>query len=270
MKTGTNFSLNGVPCIGLFQLEKNSQDNAVACSDSDGAEVLADSNKDWKAQVRAFGHTPLVLPNDLLTFAAVDSDDEGWQSAASGAIVRSAHIFCRSQQSEMYYHDLIIEGNGSLTKGTYSQDAVVVPSPSSSIVRDIKIGGDSVAGLGDWDLLLEAKTAKPIWLAGDSGWPKRAAGPLSATLTFDQYLDDLDDMPALQTDAIYKAYCTSTTFWELEWMRVLARPVKVVVRGEDNAPEATVFRSVARWNSTVGGVKGYIKKPDGTQWWPSE
>lgn len=268
MKSGLNAAINGVTCIGRFVLDEPSQDNAVACSDSGGAEVLSDSNKDWRAVIIAYGHTPPVLPNDLLTFSGVDSDGEGWQSAANGSIARSAQIFCRSQVSDQFFYQLLIEGNGALTRGTYSVPATTVPSPSSSITCGITVGSTALPGIGDWDLLLEAALAEPVWPADSGGWAKRSPGNLRATLTFDQFPDAVTDTPALQADAAYKAYVTPTTFWELQWMRVLNRSTKVVVRNERNEPETIVARSVARWNSAVGGVQGHIKKPSTATYWP--
>jgi hypothetical protein len=270
--TGIKAKIDGIPCLQQFNIEHTGMDNAVACSDSGGGVVRAESNADWRGVAVGFGHTPAKMPGDLFTFEGVDRTGEGWQSAASGTIVDRVTIFCHPQQSKIFYHHIYFSATGSLTPGTYSAPSFTDPNPAPSVQRTIAVDGVSQTGGTEWVLDILGNTTQPVWEAGNSGWPTRGAGNIDATLTWNQLFDDPTAIPQVGDFSVFRAYVTATTYWELQWMHVLQSTGEYVIDDGESRPKFISNDGVARFSGVTNGAGstlGFIKNPAVATWWPA-
>jgi hypothetical protein len=267
MITGIGAGIDGLACLEQFAIIPTCQDNSVACSDSDGAVLQSDSNKDWSGIAVGYGHTPPKLPGELFTFTGTDRLGTGYQSSTNGAIVDRVKIFCRSQESQIFYWHMWFSANGAIAAGTYSVPSGATPNPSSSSQRGIAIGTTEITGIAQWDLEIIGNNAEPVWPAELLGWPQRDPGNIGCTINWKQHPGSASELLTVGTFSIYKLYVTSSLFWQIKWGKAMEVPVEYVIRDKNNRPRYVVSDGVAGFSSHYGGVAGNILKPGGTPYW---
>jgi hypothetical protein len=278
--TGISAAINGLTCLEQFTIDSSGIDNAVACGDSKGGVVRVDTNYDWEGVAVGFGHTPPKLPGEVFTFTGSDRAGQGWVSAANGAILDRAKIFCRPDNADAIYHHLKFSGNGSLTPGAYLATSSATPGGISSKERGIKIlsssvadyyagAGNIVSGIAGWDLEIIGNTTDPLWTSTSGGWPNRGAGNIDAIITWQHHFDSMGALPTLGSFAEFRLYVTASTYWTVKWAQVLQLPTQYVIRNKQNKPEWVRTDGVAKFSGYYGGVEGYIKRPAGTTYWPA-
>lgn len=278
MITGVGAAINDIHCLERFKIVTSGFDNAVGCSDSAGAVVRTETNKDWKGVAVGYGYAPPKLPGDVFTFSGGGLSGGGWSSAANGAIVDRVTIFANPNDSEIFYYHLFFSGNGSLTAGSFTPQARVSPNPKGSAERGISIGSTAITGISQWTLDIIATLPDPIWPAGCGGWPTRAPAGASradamidAIVKWNQHPGQVSELAAVNDTEIFKLWVTSTLYWELSWMQVSEVPEEFVVRTREGKPEWVVSEGVAKFASYLNGAQGFIKTPAGTSpatFWP--
>jgi len=287
--TGYKAAIDGMTCLERFKIVTRGMDNAVACSSSNGAVVRSDTNRDWFGVAAGFGYLPPVLPGATFQFMGGAQNGQGWTSQGVGGaandtstICDRVRIFCHPQESELLYWHLYFSGNGSLTPGAESAEAVtsLATTPPCSIDLGITIGGTPVANIGYWDLEIKGNTTDPIWPSGRGGWPSRSRGNIDAMITWRQFFDTVDELPDMltpsdlfQTYQLFVQNSPQAKYWEIQCARLLDEPVDYVVRNKENKPEYVVVENRAGFsacdNSSPTPVMGHIITPDGVTYWPS-
>ena len=268
--TGIGAAIDGLTCLEQFEIVRDGLDDPIACDNARGGVVRGDTNYDWQGSAAGYGHTPAKLPGELFTFTGSDRAGQGWRSAASGAIIDRADIFCHPRSDDAIYHHLYFLGNGSLTPGAYTATSSATPGAFSAKKRGIAIDGTVVSGIAGWGLSLIGNTAKPVWTDTSGGWPNRVAGyGLDAWITWTHHFNAVSALPTLGSFVKFWLYATATTYWDIKWAQILKVPAQYVIRNKRNKPEYVVSPGVAKFSATYGNVQGHIKRPDGTTYWPT-
>lgn len=252
-----------VGCASYWQITGSAIDNVAACSGTDGAVARGTPNEDWQGYYAAYGYLPALFPSTTFQFLGTDREGQGWQSAASGAIVEQVRIIWPIEQGDLIYHRVDFAGTGSLSafSGSAAVDSAL-PNPPS--VQDLTLswGATEITDLGYIELILKGNNTKPKWTSTSSGWPKRVAGNLDAEVIWKHYFDASSQIPAITSgNAIVTIKATAALNWVLKWCQISDYKPVYDIKGENGVPELVGAVVRAKFTGWSAGAKGYISKP---------
>jgi len=267
--TGKEAAIDGLTCLREWSGIIRGLDTAAVCSASAGAVLRVEGNADW--MVRAVGYgVPPKYPGEKFTFTGSDRDGAGWQSADDGAIVSKVKIFCPIERGKIIYYHLDIAGNGEITKGSYSASDSTAPNPLSAKGLSFSMDGATVYGVEHWELEIDGNLTDPSWPGHLDGWAVRDEGNVDASLMWRQTFDAAGQIPEVNSFHTFQPYVTATTNYDISWGQVLEEPVQYPIEGNPPGKAEYVRAQItARFTGWKDSVQGYIKKPGGSNYWPS-
>ncbi len=246
-----------------------SQESAVyGSSATDGSKGREKGNSDWKATFQIYGYVGNVVPGTAFTLTAYTGTNGG--SHSGDAIVDEMTVEADIKGGGLVTATIQCSSNGLLTRGTTTVTDAAVPAPKS--VKGLKVnydGSDRTDATG-WSLTLRCATqpyhsAATYDSGSDTNYTKRLAGPVDASGSWTELQGLPASLPAEgENSKILKLYVTSSLFFEIKWVAIesVAQPVPI--------EEGGLVESTINWgfNGFSGGVKGFMKKPDTTAFWP--
>ncbi len=262
-------AIDSLPCLREWEIGLIGHDTVAACSASAGAVFRGTGNLDWQGKAVGYG-LPAKYPGDLFTFTGSDRDGQGWESSADGAIVTNVKVSCPISSGRHIYHEITFKATGSLAKGAYSASDATDPNPLSSKGLALHVDSSAVSGVEYWVLNIKANETDPSFQSHNSGWPRRDAGNIDASVVWSQTFDAASQLPTVNTFYLIEPYTSSTLKYEMQWGQVLASPAKYDIEGKKSPGKAEYIRAVcsAHFSGYKDGVGGYLRKPGATDIWP--
>jgi len=267
--TGLKAAIDGMTCLREWNIALTGIDTAAVCSASDGAVLRGTGNLDWTGKAVGYG-LPSKYPGDIFTFTGSDRAGGGWQSAANGTIVSKVRVVCPIMSGTNIYHEIEFAATGSLTKGSSAATDATNPNPLSSKGLGFNLDSGTVRGVEFWVLEIDGNLTKPSWPSHMEGWPVRDAGNVDAMIQWRQTFDAMSQIPATNTFYNIQPYTSATLYYEMQWGQVLATSVEYPIEGKPPG-EAEYIKATctAMFSGYKDGIKGYLKKPGGTAYWPA-
>jgi len=170
----------------------------------------------WRGQYLGYGHTPARFPGDSFTFTgSVDGTNGVTGTALCDAIVIRGSL----QRGGPIEYMVKYTGISALTLGAAAAADETNPNPPDAL--DMKIDVDGTDEDDVTDVVMEI-TARNRYYASSTtpGVTKGVAGGIDARVMWRLLQGTVTSLQTPNTNAIVKAYVTSTTFWQFSKMRV--------------------------------------------------
>lgn len=219
-------------------------------------------NIDWEGWYRQYGTTPLAFPGQ--SFAGIFSTD--------GTLGVSGTARCESTD---WYWDLDAGGyiiarttfgaNGALSlAGGVAVDSA---TPNPSCVKGLYVALDGVQQDNVHKMRLRAsRDLRRYVTAENDGQYMRTSGDLDMVGQWQVFEDDPSNYPTIQAMHAVRFYVSSTTYWEITWMRIESvEPFGVDRTDTRNPIGATITASFTGFSGTQAGT---VKNPAGSTVWP--
>lgn len=155
--------------------------------------------------------------------------------------------------------------NGVLTPGAAAVTDSSTPQPS--LVKGLYVALDGVQQSNVRRMrLLARRKLRRYCVAENDGQYKRTSSDLDMVGMWQVLEDNPANWPTIQARHIVRFMVTSSTYWEMTWMRIESvEPFGVDRYDTENPVGATITASFTGFNGTTAGT---IKNPAGTTKWP--
>jgi len=250
------------PTVNGWEIEYDGNLVPYVASNTQGGTGRNMGNIDWKGWYRQYGHTPLVFPGD--SFAGVFSED-GTNGAAGTARCASTDWEWNLDRGGYIVSRTRFGANGVLTPGAAAAADSATPQPNNVKGLYVALDGVQQDNVHRMRLYIGQKLRRYVVAESDGQW-KRTASDLDAQGMWQVFEDDPANFPTLHARHVVRFYVTSTTYWELTWMRIESvKPFGVDRNDTRNPIGATIMASFTGFNGTTAGT---IKNPASSTKWP--
>ncbi len=253
--SGLDMAIGSVPTVHQFRMEI--ADELIEYISSGGQSGVG--NKcgidDWRGVAMAYGYLPPVYPgNAAATFTA---SLDGTYGFTGTAYVESVEITWDIENGKYLGYSIQYSRNGALTIGGAAATDAVKPNPPCVQSLPLKIGTVEVNDVSFMRLKLSCQ-GFPRVTSGTSGGRMRTRGAMSAELEYHCYYQNPGTLPTRGLRYNVKPYCTSTLFWDINWMKVatIAPYSNPASRRPVNA------KVLMKLDSSNGTDMGSIKTPE--------
>lgn len=285
LHTGRWGMVNGATKIRNWSIQDGYADNTLVHSGTEYGTDRENGPYDWSGSFSAYGHSPIVMPGEYLSFIgyrapdATDDADNG--DRYSGQVyIDSVAITINFQTNEVISHVVNFGGNGDLTiaQGVEIAGGAASANPTPCAGKIVTF----VSGSPDVETILQHVTqatltfSKPAITSVNSGTTAgsekcitmREAGPAidwTMSITTEEGVRNTSLIPG--SNHKWRVYVTSSDFWELVWGKINDITGLTVDR-ETGAIISQTYNVAMK--SHLSGVTGNITKPGaGTNWWPA-
>ena len=212
--------------------------------------------KKWNGVFAGFGSTPPVFPSATFTFTG--------NTEARCERVRIIWDPMARDPKPIHYM-VFFRSCGALTAGAAAATDATTPTvePATSLRVDLATVEQTHIHGAQLDIF--ARHMKPYADTSTSFWEYWTEGAIDAEAWWNVLEDAPGYLPALQLEHQLRMYVTATTYWQLQWMRIVGH-APFEVDHEGNRPAGA--RIVAEFNSDNGTNVGSIINPATVTQWP--
>lgn len=272
-------TVDGALALRKWSVGETSEVKAIIHAGLEGSVVRSQGFTDWSGSWEEWGGLPVVLPGEAFDFIGFmgygeDDDDDplpgtgyGWSGPARVDEVEIT--FNATSGSDPVAHKVSFGANGVATLGAISPPAapgtVLIPyGPCGLQIKKVLSGGDVV--WTDWTtaVLTLSRPSTEFSNASTNCAIQRRGG--SAIDVMVKLTDQQMERQANVGDLIeLKIYDNVTTFWHVQWLRVLSVGNLEVNRETGDVISHTYDLGFSGFNAS--GTKGKILMPDTTVVW---
>lgn len=220
---GKNMAVTGEETVFGFQIHTERTLEDMVAGNTDGAVMRVDGNDRWWGFYQLYGHTPARFPNDSFTFVCAPEN--------TGSIAYSGTAKCQSIEivndirNGRYVQSVVtFLSHGALSASQTAPTDTSNPCPLSVKNTFPKFGSTSYDddNVDFMRLRILAKGMENNWYvtAASNGAVMHEDGDIDAEAEFRLLTEDSSDFPTIGDSDIYYHYVTSTTYWQMTWMRV--------------------------------------------------
>lgn len=250
------------PTVHGWEIRYSGNLSPYVASNTQGGTGRDGGNIDWVGWYKQYGTTPLVFPGD--SFAGIFSTD--------GTLGVSGTARC---ESTSWSWDLEA-GNYIVARTTFGANGVLAlaggvavdsATPQPSLVKGLYVALDGVQQDNVRRMQLSARRPLRRYCVAESdGQFKRTSADLDMVGRWQVLEDDPSNFPTIQARHVVRFYVSSTTYWEMTWMRIEnVEPFGVDREDTRNPIGATITASFTGFNGTTAGT---IKNPATSTVWP--
>lgn len=260
---GVAMAIDGVNTARGWKISRTSNSKPYYASNTAQGAGRACGNRDWEGQYWCYGHTPAYFPGDSFTFQAVTDEGAGLQGAA---MVERVRIFWDFEEGAYIAHVVDFARNGALTFTATASDAT---QPSDYI--HCTEGTKFMYGLATLpevqEMMLDIRCAnRPRVTSSTGGGNLRARGNLDAFWSVKSIEHDPSAYPVVNATHPLYFYVDDTTYWTLNWGKVLKSPNDYGVNHESLDYVGGVLEGA--WSGHLASGTGAIITPGGVTKWP--
>jgi len=273
--TGAGGAINGVACVRYWKVIAEAMPGEGVCSASDSGYVRIAGNDDWRGVYTAYGVEPDYLPGELFRFIGATRDGKGVDSQAEGAIVDRIVLKWDTEKAKLLSYECYFSAaDHELLLGAYSAEDLTVAAPPTPVSLGMSLDDSPVDHVRNMELVLEC--SNPHYVTSDTdGHTHRKRGNYDASFKASVYLDDPGILPDKNEIKEVK-FATKLDdegemeeWWHLKWAIITeATPILDIEGGEDGRGRLMEAAIAGDMTGFKGGIKGFIKSPGLTEWWP--
>jgi hypothetical protein len=261
---GVTFAIDGVNTARRFKIWRTSNSLPYWASNTQQGAGRKCGNVDWRGRYWCYGHTPVHFPGDSFTFQCVTDNGKGLQGSA---IVERMQVFWNIQRGGYIWYIVEFARNGALTLSGTATDNTQPAAVGVFCAQGTKFtySGTTLSDVTEMKLDVRAYN-RPRVTSDTAGGVLRARGNLDAFWDVKSLNEDPSAYPTINTNHALRFYVDSTTYWAMNWGRVLGSPNDFGANHEDlSYVEATTH---GRYNGHLASGTGSIVNPAGTTEWP--
>jgi hypothetical protein len=275
--------VNGQDTVRTWSVTSTADLSALYASNTKGAPIRLDGNKDWTGEFTAYGFQPALVPGEFFKFQGSVDGAKGVTSEVLGAIVDTITITGDIEGGGAIEYTCAFSGNGTLTSEVTPLTDATCPQPLSAIGSYVTLEQTDDAGVEanitdvrTWSITLtRANTAYNSSTTG--GQTKRLKGNFDATISLSIYEDDFDDIIQPNEEQIVRIYHEGVpvgsegddTFWEFQWIKFNDGGGYEIDREGAALIGYTANGGFSAFTDIVGVcTEGKIIMPDTTDLWP--
>lgn len=257
-------TVNGVSTVGEWLVDYFGEPPPLIAANTQGGEASACGPTDWSGFYRAYGHTPAAFPGQALTFTGnVTNSSKG---ATGTAIVDEIDIVGNIEAVAPFQYTVKFSRNGALTLGELGSTPADATAPN--IVCPASMYVYMNAAITDtrfWRLIIRSNNEKYIDSETSGAW-KRVAKELSGQFLYRTFFSDPSVLPTLLGNYTGRFYVTGSTFWLLEWSKIIQ--IKNIGGGGERK-ELVGADVIGSFNAHNGTAIGAITAPSLKTKWPT-
>lgn len=250
------------PTINGWQIDYQGNLVPYVASNTQGGTGRNAGNIDWTGWYRQYGHTPLVIPGD--SFDGIFSVD-GTNGALGTARCLSTDWQWDLEQGGYIISRTTFGANGVLSLGAAAAADSATPTPSNVKGLYVALDGTQQANVDRMQLSMQ-RQCRRYCSAECDGQFYRTSGDLDVVGRWRVLEDDPAEFPTIQARHVVRFYVTSSTYWEMTWMRIESVEPFGVDRQNKRDPVGAVI--TATFTGFDGTSAGTIKNPGGFTKWP--
>ena len=239
----------------------------------------------WDGSFQHYGHTPVVMPGDLFSFLGYFGNGGPGPRYAGDAMCEQVVVNWNWGSGDILNTQVQFKGHLDLDEQggdggqPLDQSVPTVPMvPCTKIEYSIDGGA-----FEEWDNLVSAaltltcalqsyvNSSTVVTVGGNCRlWTGQVAGPIAWSLAVTEQ-DVQRDLFIKGQSVDWKLYVTDVLFWRLRWGMVRDFTGLQASAETGAIIQQTCNVDMDGFDPTAGSYAastGYIKKPDGTTWWP--
>ncbi len=260
---GVSMAIDGVNTARQFRIWRTSNSFPYWASNTQQGAGRKCGNIDWRGRYWCYGHTPAYFPGDSFTFQAVTDQGKGLQGSA---LVERVQIFWDITKGDYIAHIVEFARNGALTFTATATDATQ-PSDYIHCAQGTKFMYEGTTLPEVETMMLDIRCANRHRVTSDtSGGVLRARGNLDVSWSVKNIEHDPSQYPAINSTHALKFYVDSTTYWLLNWGKVLASPNDYGANHETLEYVGGTLEGA--WSGHLASGTGTITTPGGVEKWP--
>jgi hypothetical protein len=268
--------INGVTGVRQWSINETEATNKVVASHTVGGTARTGGVGSWTGSFNAFGHSPLWLPGQLVSFLGYIAPSSGvfgtiGPTRNGQAMVNSVVITWNFKTGELISHVVNFEGHLALTTGTGTHMDIATPDypPLCGVKISTFDGTDRTEIPNITQATFTLTSANTAYTNSSTGCTTgRKDGPLDWTLAL--ALEQPEKPLDIGSDHIIHLGvdpADEDLVWELKWGKVKEYTGLQVNRETGEIVAQTLNIEM---NGFVDGVLGQIVQPDLTVVWPPE